>query len=244
MEAKDISLPVRIGVTTALAAATVAGAVVPEDKNVKTGAGVVGALATVAYGWWAFKSDVPSFDASSYAPDNKTLTAVGVGVAATGAIATAMYFLGGREAPKLPSFGELTGAAEKEIGFGSFESDLEKQRYRAAGAADKARLKYGNDPEKLRAVLDAIDRKLAAADRKAFEADRRRGETFETNLEKLRYRFAIASEKARSKYADDPAKLRAALDVIDLQRAVAERKAYARKGIGFGATATEYGDDY
>ena len=49
----------------------------------------------------------------------KVLTAVGVGVAATSVIATAMYFLGGREAPKLPSFGELTGAAKREIGFGA-----------------------------------------------------------------------------------------------------------------------------
>ena len=49
----------------------------------------------------------------------KTLTAVGVGVGATSIIATAMYFLGGREAPKLPSFGELTGAAKREIGFGA-----------------------------------------------------------------------------------------------------------------------------
>lgn len=40
-----------------------------------------------------------------------TLVAVGVGVGATAAIATAMYFLGGRENPKLPSFGDVTGLA-------------------------------------------------------------------------------------------------------------------------------------
>jgi hypothetical protein len=49
----------------------------------------------------------------------KTLMAVGVGVGATGVIATAMYFLGGREAPKMPTmtgFGNLT---KREIGFGA-----------------------------------------------------------------------------------------------------------------------------
>ena len=49
----------------------------------------------------------------------KTLMAVGVGVGATGVIATAMYFLGGREAPKTPSLGELGAFGKREMGFGA-----------------------------------------------------------------------------------------------------------------------------
>jgi hypothetical protein len=51
----------------------------------------------------------------------KTLTAVGVGVGATAAIATAMYFLGGREAPKLPTFGDAEKLAKREVLFGREE---------------------------------------------------------------------------------------------------------------------------
>ena len=48
----------------------------------------------------------------------KTLMAVGVGVGATGVIATAMYFLGGREMPKLPTFGQTEKLVEREVLFG------------------------------------------------------------------------------------------------------------------------------
>lgn len=108
MKPQEVPMSVRIGVTTALVAATAAGAIVPKDANIKTGAGVVGSLATVAYAWWAFKEpEMPTYVPPSghLVDDNtqKTLLAVGVGVAATATIATAMYFLGGREAPKMPS---------------------------------------------------------------------------------------------------------------------------------------------
>jgi hypothetical protein len=53
----------------------------------------------------------------------KTLMAVGVGVGATGVIATAMYFLGGREAPKMPSLGDVTGFTKREIGFGVLSAE-------------------------------------------------------------------------------------------------------------------------
>ena len=49
----------------------------------------------------------------------KMLMAAGVGVGATAAIATAMYFLGGREAPHVPSLGEVTGLAKRETWFGA-----------------------------------------------------------------------------------------------------------------------------
>jgi len=48
-----------------------------------------------------------------------TLVAVGVGVGATAAIATAMYFLGGREAPKMPTLTGLGDLAKREIGVGA-----------------------------------------------------------------------------------------------------------------------------
>jgi len=47
----------------------------------------------------------------------KTLTAVGVGVGALGVVATAMYFLGGREAPKVPSMHDLEKVVRRETGF-------------------------------------------------------------------------------------------------------------------------------
>jgi hypothetical protein len=43
---------------------------------------------------------------------------VGVGVGATAVIATAMYFLGGREMPKIPSFGEAGRLVKREALFG------------------------------------------------------------------------------------------------------------------------------
>jgi hypothetical protein len=46
----------------------------------------------------------------------KILTGVTVGVGATAAIATAMYFLGGREAPTLPSLDSWKSAASRELG--------------------------------------------------------------------------------------------------------------------------------
>ena len=49
----------------------------------------------------------------------KMLMAAGVGVGATGAIATAMYFLGGREAPKMPSLTGIGDFAKREVGFGA-----------------------------------------------------------------------------------------------------------------------------
>jgi len=58
-------------------------------------------------------------DMSMTEDTKKTVTAVAVGVGATAAIATAMYFLGGREAPKMPSLGEVTVLAKREIGFGA-----------------------------------------------------------------------------------------------------------------------------
>jgi hypothetical protein len=45
----------------------------------------------------------------------KMLMAVGVGVGATGAIAGAMYFLGGREAPHVPSLSELGKFGKREF---------------------------------------------------------------------------------------------------------------------------------
>ena len=53
----------------------------------------------------------------------KMLMAAGVGVGATAAVAKAMYFLGGREAPHVPSLGEVTGLAKREIGFGAVSID-------------------------------------------------------------------------------------------------------------------------
>jgi len=111
MKAEEIPMPVRIGVTAALAGATAAGATMPKDSTVKTGAGVLGALATAGYAWWAFKETAGE--------DRKALMAAGVGVGATAAIATAMYFLGGREMPHVPSLGEVTDLAKSEIGFGA-----------------------------------------------------------------------------------------------------------------------------
>jgi hypothetical protein len=52
----------------------------------------------------------------------KTLMAVGVGVGATGVIATAMYFLGGRESPKMPSLGDVTWFTKREIGLGALHA--------------------------------------------------------------------------------------------------------------------------
>jgi len=49
-----------------------------------------------------------------------TLIAVGVGVGAVSLIGTAMYFLGGREAPKLPSLKDVGRLARAETGFGAF----------------------------------------------------------------------------------------------------------------------------
>jgi hypothetical protein len=49
--------------------------------------------------------------------------AVGVGVAATAAIATAMYLLGGREAPKMPGLGDLGAFGKREIGLGALWAD-------------------------------------------------------------------------------------------------------------------------
>jgi hypothetical protein len=44
--------------------------------------------------------------------------AIAVGVGTTAIIATAMYFLGGRELPKLPTFGETEKLVEREVLFG------------------------------------------------------------------------------------------------------------------------------
>jgi len=75
MKAKDVPMPVRVGVTSALVAATGAGALVPKDDTVKIGAAALGVLATGAYGWWAFSEES---DASKAA-----LTGLGVIAAAT-----------------------------------------------------------------------------------------------------------------------------------------------------------------
>ena len=107
-------MPVRLGVTAALAAATAAGATMPKDSTVKTGAGVLGSLATAGYAWWAFKETAGE--------DKKALTAAGVGVGATALVATAMYFLGGREAPKVPSLDELSTFGKREFLFGALSS--------------------------------------------------------------------------------------------------------------------------
>jgi len=53
------------------------------------------------------------------APVNSTLIAVGVGVGAVAIIGTAMYFLGGREAPRVPSLDELGAFGKREIGLGA-----------------------------------------------------------------------------------------------------------------------------
>jgi len=61
----------------------------------------------------------------------KILTGVAVGVGATAAVATAMYFLGGREAPKMPSLGDVTGLAKREFLFGAVSTKEERlQRFR------------------------------------------------------------------------------------------------------------------
>lgn len=58
-----------------------------------------------------------------------TLVAVGVGVGATTVVATAMYFLGGRENPKLPSLGDVKGLAKRELyGAGTMRTQTEPQR--------------------------------------------------------------------------------------------------------------------
>ena len=54
----------------------------------------------------------------------KMLMAAGVGVGATAAVATAMYFLGGREAPHVPSLGELGAFGKREIGFGALHKSV------------------------------------------------------------------------------------------------------------------------
>jgi|SRR5271166_4202784 len=54
----------------------------------------------------------------------KALMAVGVGVGVTAVVATAMYFLGGREAPKVPSTSELTGLAKRELLPFSYSEDV------------------------------------------------------------------------------------------------------------------------
>ena len=53
----------------------------------------------------------------------KALTAVGVGVGATAVIGAAMYFLGGREAPHVPSMSELGAFGKSEIGLGALTVD-------------------------------------------------------------------------------------------------------------------------
>jgi len=53
-KAEEVPMPVRIGVTVALAGATIAGVAVPKEDTTKAGAGTAGVLATLAYAWWAF----------------------------------------------------------------------------------------------------------------------------------------------------------------------------------------------
>jgi len=61
----------------------------------------------------------------------KALMAVGVGVGAVGAVATAMYYLGGREAPKVPSLDELSAFGKREFLFGAVATKEERlQRFR------------------------------------------------------------------------------------------------------------------
>ena len=57
-------------------------------------------------------------DMSMTEDTKKTVTAVAVGVGAVGAIATAMYFLGGREMPKIPSLGDAERLVKREALFG------------------------------------------------------------------------------------------------------------------------------
>ena len=61
-------------------------------------------------------------DMSMTEDTKKTVTAVAVGVGAVGAIATAMYFLGGREMPKVPSLDELSTFGKREFLFGALSS--------------------------------------------------------------------------------------------------------------------------
>jgi hypothetical protein len=51
----------------------------------------------------------------------KALMAISVGVGTTAVIATAMYFLGGRELPKLPTFGQTEKLVEREALYGKDE---------------------------------------------------------------------------------------------------------------------------
>jgi|SRR5271166_171789 len=81
----------------------------------------------------------------------KNLLAVGVGVGATAAIATAMYFLGGREAPKVPSFGDVTGFAKREIGFGCVDTSGLPEKLREYHASmDVIRIEKSEDGTRVR----------------------------------------------------------------------------------------------
>lgn len=85
----------------------------------------------------------------------KALMAVGVGVGATGLVATAMYFLSGREMPKLPSLSEVGELARREVLFGAssqnvkFGKELEDHLERVASLQKlpSPRTLYGKELE-------------------------------------------------------------------------------------------------
>ena len=89
----------------------------------------------------------------------KMLMAAGVGVGATAVVATAMYFLGGREVPKVPSLAEMTGFAKRELWFGAMSQD----EYTAAVMAQLPEI----DPEELKFVLMGC----AQSQREGFSVD-------------------------------------------------------------------------
>jgi len=80
--------------------------------------------------------------------------AVAVGVGATAAVATAMYFLGGREAPKVPTLEGLGDFAKREVGFGALNLALPPESI--ASKVNSLRNEYGIDADKSENTKDLM----------------------------------------------------------------------------------------
>jgi len=135
-----------------------------------------------------------------------TLIAVGVGVGTVSLLGTAMYFLGGREAPKVPSLGELEALGKREFLFGS-DTETEKTALGGFSVEQTAHLAYLQRQERIDNIIKKLYKRLYTLQNQSVGAKKKspiREKAIQDIKDEINAFYALRAGKAQTDPIFDP----------------------------------------